>query len=304
MTTLDRALEHTGPLEPSMLLTPHSLDEALRLLAAGDAAVVAGGVGHTLRRHDRRPCPATLVSVGRLPGFDTVTWTDTEVVIGAGVRLSALEADVRLAAAWPMVTEAAGSVATARIRRMVTLGGNIAADDDSHDPPVALAAAGARLTVRDALSGRTLAIGDIGGLRRDELIQDVRLPLTAPDQGTVGSSFQKFLVRGLWEYACVNVGAVVRLDARGAVRDLSLAVGSVTGGPVPVDLAGLAEEAGEAAGGIDDRVIDEAARRAAEQTSPYGDVRGSAAYKTRMIAEFARRALTTAALRAAEGTGR
>jgi CO/xanthine dehydrogenase FAD-binding subunit len=301
MTTLDRAPEHTGPVEPPVLLAPESLDEALRLLAARDAAVVAGGVGHALRRHDRRPSPATLVSVRRLPGLDTVTWTDTEVVIGAGVRLSSLEADARLAAVWPIVTEAAGSVATARIRRMVTLGGNIAADDDSHDPPVALAAAGARLTVRGALSGRTLPIGDIGGLRRDELIQDVRLPLTAAEQGTVGSSFQKFLVRGLWEYACVNVGAVVGLDARGAVRDLSLAVGSVTGGPVLVDLADLA---GQAAGGIGDRVIDEAARRAAEQTSPYSDVRGSAAYKTRMIAEFSRRALTTAALRAAEGTHR
>jgi CO/xanthine dehydrogenase FAD-binding subunit len=301
MTTLDRAPEHAGPLDPPALLTPESLDEALRLLAARDAAVVAGGVGHALRRHDRRPSPATLVSVGWLPGFDTVTWTDTEVVIGAGVRLSALESDARLAAAWPMVTEAAGSVATARIRRMVTLGGNIAADDDSHDPPVALAAAGARLTVRGALSGRTLAIGDISGLRGDELIQDVRLPLTAAGQGTVGSSFQKFLVRGLWEYACVNVGAVVRLDADGAVRELSLAVGSVTDGPVLVDLADLAEEG---TAGVGETVIAEAARRAAEQTSPYSDVRGSATYKTRMIAEFARRALTTAALRAAEGTDR
>jgi CO/xanthine dehydrogenase FAD-binding subunit len=303
MTTLDRAPERTGPLEPPVLLAPESLDEALRLLAARDTAVVAGGVGHTLRRHDRRPCPGALVSVGRLPGFDTVTWTDTEVVIGAGVRLSALEADVRLAAAWPAVTEAAGSVATARIRRMATLGGNIAASDDSHDPPVALAAAGARLTVRGALSGRTLAIGEVGALRGDELIQDVRLPLTAPEQGAVGSSFQKFLVRGLWEYACVNAGAVVRLDARGAVRDLSLAVGSVTGGPVQIDLADLSAEAGGAAGGIE-RMIDEATRRAAEQTRPYSDVRGSAAYKTRMIAEFARRALSTAALRAAEGAGR
>jgi CO/xanthine dehydrogenase FAD-binding subunit len=57
-------------------------------------------------------------------------------------------------------------------------------------------------------------------------------------------------------------------------------------------------------GGIGDAVIDEAARRAADRTRPYSDVRGSAAYKTRMIAEFARRALTTAALRAAEGAGR
>ncbi|SDP19566.1 FAD binding domain-containing protein [Actinacidiphila guanduensis] len=305
MTTLDRAPEHTGPVQPPVLLAPDSLDEALRLLAAPEAAAVAGGVRHTLRRHDRLPTPATLVSVGRLPGFGTVTWSGDEVVIGAGARLADLEADARLAAVWPAVTEAAGSVATARIRRMVTLGGNLAARDDSHDPPVALAAAGARLTVRSACSTRTLAVGDLGGLRGDELIQEVRLPLTAA--GAVGSSFVKFLVRGLWEYACVNVAAVVRLDADGAARELSLAVGSVTGGPVLIDLADLVHAAGRdpgGPGGVGDAVIEEAARRAADRTRPYSDVRGSAAYKTRMIAEFARRALTTAALRAAEGAAR
>ncbi|MFC7648449.1 xanthine dehydrogenase family protein molybdopterin-binding subunit [Streptosporangium lutulentum] len=54
--------------DPTVLLTPRSLDEALRLLAAEGAAVLGGGVGHTLRRHDRRrPGPAALVSVGSFP---------------------------------------------------------------------------------------------------------------------------------------------------------------------------------------------------------------------------------------------
>ncbi|WP_329140350.1 FAD binding domain-containing protein [Streptomyces sp. NBC_01476] len=298
MTTLHHDLAATdAPRTPVTMTTPGSLGEALALLAGGQAAAVGGGVGHTLARQARRPPRATtLVPVASLPELTAVTWSDDHVTVGAGLRLSAVEADTRLRAAWPVVTEAVGSVATARIRRMVTLGGNIAAADDSHDPPVALAAAGALLTVRSARSTRTLRITDAADLRAGELIQDIRLPL--PAHGQTGSAYEKFLVRGVWEYACVNVAAVVHLDDSGTVERLTVAVGSVTGGPVLVDLAGLR------GGTVDSALTEEAARRAAAGTRPYGDVRGSAPYKSRMIAEFTRRAVTRAALRAAEGAGR
>ncbi|MBD0738132.1 FAD binding domain-containing protein [Streptomyces sp. CBMA29] len=305
MTTLDSGPAPAAYDRPQVrVLIPRTLDEALGLLAADGAAVLGGGVAHTLRRHDRHPSrPDTLVSVAALPELAAVTWSERHVTIGAGVRLEAVGADARLARVWPVVTEAAGSVATARIRRMVTLGGNIRAADDSHDPPVGLAAAGAELTVRSARSTRTLRVTDIADLRADELIQDVRLPLPG-DDGTgesTGSAYEKFLVRGVWEYACVNVGAVVRVGGAGESRGLRLAVGSVTGGPVLIDLAGLA--AGHA-GPVDAALAEEAARRAAASVRPYSDVRGSAAYKSHMIAEFARRAITRAALRAAEGADR
>jgi len=331
MTTLHHVPSLDGTSRPPQaVLVPASLDEALRMLAEPGAEVLGGGVGHILRRHDRRPADATaLVAVAGLPGLDAVTWSADQVVIGAGVRLSTVEHDARLAAVWPVVTEAAGSVATARIRRMVTLGGNLAAADDSHDPPVALAAAGAELTVRGADAVRTLHVTDLAGpdgLRPGELIQDIRLPIpptwlpvpgdptaapgpvgqaspaavSGPDvrRGAVGSAYEKFLVRGVWEYACVNAAAVVRLDGGGALRGLALAVGSVAGGPVLVEVADLVGGAMNAA------VTAEAARRASAATRPYSDVRGSAAYKSRMIAEFARRALVRAARRAAEGTDR
>lgn len=295
MTTLD-----PGPAPadarraPVAVLTPGTLDEALRLLAADDTAVLGGGVRHSLDRHARLPEPAAaLVSVADLPELAATTWHEDRVTIGAGVRLAALAADARLAAVWPVVTEAAGLVATARIRRLVTLGGNIAAHDETHDPPVALAAVGAALAVRGARGARTLPVGEVGRLRDDELIEHVTLPLPA---ARTGSSFQKFLVRGLWEYACVHVGAVVRLDGAGAAQRLSLAVGSVEGGPVAVDLADLVGRP------FDDALVDRAARAAASATRPRSDVRGTAAYKTCMIEEFARRALAEAGRRAAPHT--
>ncbi|MEU3984369.1 FAD binding domain-containing protein [Streptomyces sp. NPDC026672] len=298
MTTLESGAPPVDAAAPPALLTPRTLDEALRMLAGGDAVPVGGGVAHALRRHDRRPpAAARLVSVAGLPGLADVTVHADHVTVGAGVRLDALAADARLARLWPVVTDAARSVATGRIRRLVTLGGNIAARDADHDPPVALTAVGATLAVRHADGTRTLALSDLGPLRPGELIEHVRLPLPT---ARTGSAYEKFLVRGVWEYACVNVAAVVALDGDGTVDRLALAVGSVAGGPVAVDLTGLTGAR------PDRRLVEEAADRAAAGTTPYSDVKGSAAYKTRMIAEFARRALTTAIHRAetAEGEDR
>ncbi|HEY3867960.1 MAG TPA: FAD binding domain-containing protein [Actinocrinis sp.] len=282
---------------PAPILFPQDIDEALQLLAADGAVALGGGVGHLLRRRESDRCDVSAyVSVRGLPELRAITWSDREIRIGAGVRLSEIEADPRLAAAWPALTAAAGSVATGRIRRMVTLGGNVCARDDSHDPPVALAALGAELTVRSAGATRTLRLDQLSELSPDELVQDFRLPRP---QGLCGSAFEKFLVRGVWEYACVHVAAVVGLNGSGATERLSLAVGSVQGGPVSIDLSDLI--------GIpaDQGLSDTAARRAAAATRPYDDVRGSAAYKTLMIAEFTRRALAGAIRRAepAEGDG-
>jgi len=294
MTTLDAPPPPAGASPaPAAVLIPSTMDEALRQLAADGARPLGGGVAHTLRRHDRRPAEATaLVSVAALPGLADVTRHEDHLTVGAGIRLHACAAAPQLARLWPVLTEAAGSVATERIRRMVTLGGNVAARDETHDPPVALTAVGATAVLRSATGTRSLTVPELDLLRADELIECFRVPLPAD---RTGSAYEKFLVRGVWEYACVHVAAVVTLDAEGRADRLSLAVGSVEGGPAAIDLSGLL-------GAPADRgLIDAAAAQAAATTQPYDDVKGSAAYKTHMIAEFSRRALTTAVRRA---TGR
>ena len=287
MTRVDD--NHADIAVTTSLLVPSSLPEALDALAIDGVVPLGGGVRHALDQHDRKPHRASqFVAVAALDELGSIAWTDHEVVIGAGVTLARVASDARLAQLWPVVTESAGLVATGRIRRMVTLGGNIAARDESHDPPVGLAAARATMTVRSASLSRTLDVLAVGELHPDEIIQEFRI--AHPSRST-GSAYEKFLVRGTWEYASVSVGAVVELGEDGTVSRTTLAVGSVTDGPVLVDLDDLRGAAAE-------DVVAEAARRAAATTVPRSDVRGSAEYKTHMIAEFSRRAIRRAIKRA------
>jgi xanthine dehydrogenase YagS FAD-binding subunit len=56
-----------------------------------------------------------------------ITWDATGAArIGASTSIAAIAADVRLAAAYPGITAAAGGLATPQIRHVATLGGNLA----------------------------------------------------------------------------------------------------------------------------------------------------------------------------------
>jgi CO/xanthine dehydrogenase Mo-binding subunit/CO/xanthine dehydrogenase FAD-binding subunit len=274
-----------GEAELPSIVAPADLAGAIDLLA-GSAVPVGGGVGLTLaRRAAGRPAADTLVPVaGLLRGIEA---GETELRIGAGERLDAIAAHPAIRSQWTVVAEAAGSVATGRIRRSVTLGGNVAAFDPTHDPPVALVAAGARVVLASAGGERVSDLAGLSALGAGELLREFRLP--RPGRRT-GSAYEKFLVRGVWEYACVSVAAVVAIGERHTT--VRLAVGSVRGAPllVPADVEVL-----------DEAAISDLAERAAEQAEPWSDVRGSAAYKRRMIAVFGARALRNALRRAERG---
>jgi CO/xanthine dehydrogenase FAD-binding subunit len=250
---------------------PTTLASALDLLGDGGRPV-GGGVGLSLLRRDTG-LTGSLVATHRLPESRGFTVTDGGLRIGAGEPLEAVAAHPNVRSLWTVVAEAAASVATGRIRRAATLGGNVAAFDASHDPPVALAAVGATARLVSPRGERVVPVRDLAELLSGELIVDFHLP--APVPGT-GSAYEKFLVRGVWEYACVSAAAVVTPSGG------TLVIGSVHNAPLVVPV-------------IDDDTAAEAAARTAE---PWSDVRGSADYKRRMIAEFSRRALRAARRRA------
>lgn len=272
------------------VVRPAGLDDALRMLASRETAVVAGGVGLRLRqRAGDADGVRTLVAVDRLPELRGIRLSDEGLRIGAAEYLETIARAGRVAASWPVLAEAAESVATARIRRAVTLGGNVAPGDPAHDPPVALLAAGAVAEVVSAAGTRRVPVAGLT-LAPDELLVAFELPHPLP---RTGSAYLKHLVRGVWEYACVSAAAVVRVDGGGAIEHLAVVLGSAAPSTlaVPVD---------EFVGARPDDVIDAIAAKAAATSDPWTDVRGSAAYKRRMAGEITRRAVRTALGRAKE----
>ncbi|ASR39484.1 FAD-binding molybdopterin dehydrogenase [Prauserella marina] len=111
-------------METFHLDRPRSVAEAVRILhREKDATVIAGGTDLVTLLRDGVATPHRLVDVSLL-GLDRIEWRRD-----GGVRIGALYsnavADSRLAREYPVVTEALRAGASAQIRGMATLGGNI-----------------------------------------------------------------------------------------------------------------------------------------------------------------------------------
>ena len=280
------------PFSPEFV-TASSVEEAVGLLAAGDAALVAGGMSHALRRERTGfPQAKRLVSIMRIPELNDFSIDPRGVLhAGAAVRQQVFFEEPRVRKHWAAIDDAMESVGHTRIRRMLTVGGSVGPLIGGFDLPLALLALDARVTVAGPGGRRTLTLEEAFQKRfaKDEMVVAIEVD---PPPARSGSSFCKYMARGVLEIPTVNTAAAVTLNADGACQRARAAVGAVSWKPIVLDLKALAGTR------LNDDNLRTAAQAAREAAEPMPDVRGSAAYKREMAVEFAYRALVKAWKRA------
>jgi CO/xanthine dehydrogenase FAD-binding subunit len=136
---------------------PATVEEALELLGAPDARVLAGGQSLVPLLNFRLGRPARLVDVNRIAELALLRRRDGALHIGATVRQAALERSPLVARHWPLLAQAVRHVGHPATRSRGTVGGSVAHADPRAELPVALAALGARFRVRAAGGSRTLS---------------------------------------------------------------------------------------------------------------------------------------------------
>ena len=103
---------------------PTNRAEALFKGAAAGAAYLGGGTNIVDLMRERLAQPSALVDVSTLPGTIEVT-RDGGLLIGAAVRNTALAEHPVVRSRYPMLTRAILAGASAQIRNMATVGGNL-----------------------------------------------------------------------------------------------------------------------------------------------------------------------------------
>jgi 4-hydroxybenzoyl-CoA reductase subunit beta len=113
------------------LLRPRKLEETIELLAKhpGDTRIVAGGTDLLPSMKQKLFTPAYVLDLRGVIELQGITQTaDGGVTIGALTLLSAIEHSQVIRREYPVLYEAARTVASPVIRNMATLGGNICLD--------------------------------------------------------------------------------------------------------------------------------------------------------------------------------
>jgi 4-hydroxybenzoyl-CoA reductase subunit beta len=111
------------------LKRPSSIVEAAALLAAEpDARLLAGGTDLLPRMRRGIERPSMLVDLGAVREFARIGFADSGLSLDAGVTLSRLAVDERIARDYTAIAEAARTIAGPGHRSVATVGGNLCLD--------------------------------------------------------------------------------------------------------------------------------------------------------------------------------
>ena len=277
---------------------PGTLDEAVALLErlGDDAKVLSGGQSLLPLLKLRLGDAGHLVDIGRIPGLDGIAEADGYLRIGGAAREADLERSDLIREKYPILLDTAAVIADPLVRNRATVGGNLAHGDPANDHPATMLALEAQVVARGPGGERTIPITSFftglftTALAPAEILTEIRIPVSPPRSG---GAYVK-LERKVGDFATAAAAAQVTLGGQGEIARIG--IGLTNAGPTPIK-ATAAEQylQGQQPNG---EAIAEAARLAAEATSPSADRRGSMEYKRDMARVLTGRAITRALQRA------
>ena len=278
---------------------PESLDEALDLMADGEAKVLAGGQSLVPLMSMRLASPERIVDINRLPGLDRIDVDAVAVRVGALVRHRQVEQSQHMRGPNTLPGKAAAHVAHATIRNRGTTVGSLVHADPAAEMPAVLQILGGSVEVASRDRGRRrieaadLFVGPLeSALEPDEVAIAASFPHPSRDAGTAWVE----LSRRRGDYALVGVGAVVTLDHDGRMTDGTLGLISVAPTPVLVDLTpALAGRLASEVVDTGDRLeLPDIAALVDEAIDPEGDIHATADYRRHLARRLSMRAVLDA----------
>ncbi len=267
---------------------PSSLQEVFSLMAEhSDAKLIAGGtdLGVEINKFHREfPVLISLEEVGELKTIDA---TSSYLELGAATPLTQIEKECK--GMFPALDEMLRWFAARQIRNRATLGGNLGTASPIGDLPPVLLALDAELKLAGAEGERIVPIAEFfkayrqTSLEPGEVIVSVRIPKEVRG-GAAKRLSQAYKVgkRGADDISIVAAAFTVDVDNEGYVVHSRLAYGGVAATPMR---AVAAEEAlsGQPWNVQTVREVKEVLRTT---FAPIDDLRGSAAYRNRLISNL------------------
>lgn len=270
---------------------PGSLPEALALLAEHGraAAVLAGGTDLVSWMRDALVAPEVVVDVKGIPGLGGIALVDGTLRLGALATFSDVLRSPVVAAAFPVLAEMAGMVASVGIRNRATVVGNLCSAVPSNDAGPVLLAAGAALQLAGPRGERTIPLAEwfLGprrtSLAEGELVTGITIPLPGPH----GACYLKLGRYRGEDLAQASVAVLALPDRRYRIAFGAVAPATVRATTIEEFLEGRA---------LDEAALAGAAGLVAGTISPISDLRASAEYRDHMC-----RVMLVRAMRAATG---
>jgi len=275
-------------------IKPATLADASQFLAqhAGEARPFMGGTDTIVRMRDGFWKDKYLVEVKHFDGMTSIQFDPAKgLTIGAATPMNKVVAHPDVNKYYPLLAEAARSVASYQLRNRATMVGNVCNASPAGDTT------GASIVLEG-----TLIVHGVNGIHSDPLKTFFLGPgKTVLKSGDIITAITYPLPPKGWAGKYIKLG-------RNVLSDLSIVGVTVMGYPdgtaksgfrfrialasvAPVPFVAAAAEALLAEKPISEAVLEEAATTTMDACTPIDDVRGSARYRKLMVRNLTRKAL-------------
>ena len=284
--------------------SPKTVAEALGLLAGlKNARILAGGTDILVELKQGLTKAGDLISLKNVQELKGIEKKGKTIRIGAATTPLKIHSSALIRQHFPALAEAARSMASAQIRALATIGGNIASAVPSADLPPSLIATDATVELRCAESAREIPLLEFFTgpretvCRKEELLASIRIPLPPPNTGI---SYKKFTLREANALAVASAASRLTLKNK-RMEKVTVVLGAVAPTPVVAQkIAGFLQGKTPS-----QEIFEEAVPLAAEESKPISDIRGSAWFRKELIRVLTLRSLAEALERAhAESKGK
>ena len=276
------------------LIQPASLAEASQFLGehSADARPFLGGTDLFVRLRDRHIQLNYLLDLKNLPGMHDLHFDpQAGLTIGGAVPMNQVIAFPQVHAHYPLLAEAAASVASYQLRNRATIVGNICNASPAGDTNGATLAYQSELRVYSTGGERTIPLADFflapgkTALKVGEIVTAIHIPIPPPGHR---AHYLKLGRNTQSDLSIVGVAVMGHPDpATASGFSFRIVLASVA----PVPLVALQAQILLSQQAITEKTIEEAARAASHACQPIDDVRASAEYRKSMVLNLTRQAL-------------
>lgn len=280
---------------------PESLAAATALLAQhnGRAKLLAGGTDILVQLREGLREADVVVDVKHIPELMQLEYgAASGLRLGAGVPCYRLYEDVKVAAAYPALADAARIIGGWQIQSRASIGGNLCNASPAADSIPALIVLNATAMIVGPSGNREVKSQDFCAapgrnvLKPGELVAAIVIPSPVP---RCGSAYERFIPRNEMDIAVVGAASWLQLNAAGdKIEAARIAVGAVAPTPKFAEAAGqsLIGQAPSAA------AFEKAGELAKQVATPITDMRGTVEYRMHLVGVLVKRTLEKALERA------
>lgn len=270
------------------------MEEACALLAADDGArLIAGGQTLVPLMAMRLARPTRLIDIARIPALSYVRDLGDALAIGAATRQCVVEHDPLVRTKLPLLAKVMPLVGHGATRARGTVGGSLANGDSAAEIVLVAATLGATLAWREVGASHEIAAAEffigpmVTALPLAACLTEARFPVW-PER-RVGVGFHEVNARQS-DFAFVAAAAQVALDADGRCSRAAVGLGAAIAVPRRLDTVATALKGQR----FEESKVREAVQAELQSAEMLDDLHASAAYRRRVAATLAVRAVADA----------